>query len=351
MKFAVIPHLARPVSINDNFDAWNDIPAFHLRPERAWITPAVRNIVDDLPVKIAWDNRGIALMVDMTTVGPNVAKAHAIEFWHSDAVEVFIDTMNAKDSRRGNGSGQQFWCWPFGSLDDDKSPGGESIFERPTGFNFSTLSPGELPHYARPTARGYQLQWRIPVQRIRGAVLVPGKILGLNLVVDAGGDIHYFWSASKVVGTSVHPDTWGDVLLGGSDGRIEFPAGLAVEATPAGAGKMLSAFAVGQPLRIRVIDPDMNLSDQAKDKVTVTVANHSGEQEVATLEETGTDTGIFEGSVRTTLAIGESSPGALSVYEGESVTVTYIDKARANGARNARITSRILAGPAVTYAK
>lgn len=55
-----------------------------------------------------------------------------------------------------------------------------------------------------------------------------------------------------------------------------------------------------------------------------------GESEVAILEETGVSSGILEGSVRTILSIGERIPAALSVVEGETVRVTYVDQARAN---------------------
>jgi hypothetical protein len=165
--------------------------------------------------------------------------------------------------------------------------------------------------------------------------------------VETGGKIHYYWSASKLAGTSYHPDTWGDVLLGGSDGRVEFPDKLAVEVGPGAKTKDLKAFVLGEPLRIRVTDHDMNLNEKVKDKVSVTVKNPRGEQEVAILEETGRDTGVFEGSVRTALSLGEKIPGVVSAYEGEPLTVTYIDQARANGARNVEIVSKIVAGSSV----
>ena len=47
-----------------------------------------------------------------------IEKAKVENFWMCDAMEVFIDTLNTKESRRGAGAGQQFWCWPFGSLED-----------------------------------------------------------------------------------------------------------------------------------------------------------------------------------------------------------------------------------------
>ncbi|HWE02348.1 MAG TPA: sugar-binding protein [Tepidisphaeraceae bacterium] len=349
LQFAVAPYLNTPIAIGDNFDAWKDIPAIHLRPERAWLTDTTGlKIVDDLPVKIAWDNHGLYFMLDMIDPDGRIEKAHVSNFWMCDAMEVFLDTLNTKESRRGTGAGQQFWAWPFGSADDADAPGGESLYDRHSGFHFVGLKPDELQRYARTTANGYQLQWHVPTERVRDADLVPGKILGFNITVETGVKMHYYWSASKVVVTSVHPDTWGDVLLGGSDGRVEFPAKLFAEAGPALSKKTVNAFVVGEPLRIRVTDRDMNLNDKVKDKVSVTVRNARGEQEVAILEETGADTGVFEGSIRTAFDIGERIPGALGVYEGESLIVTYIDQARANGARNTEIISKIKAGPTVT---
>ncbi len=349
LQFAVVPYLNKPIAIGDNFQAWNDIPALHLRPERAWVgNRAGLNILDDLPIKMAWDGHGLYFMLDMTDPqGKPSAKAHQDNFWECDCLEVFVDTMNTKELQRGTGAGQQFWYWPFGSVEDAAAPGGESFFSRQKGFNFVGLKQDELPRFARRTAGGYQMQCRIPIERVRDADLAPGKILGCNITVETGYRMHYYWSASKVVGTSYHPDTWGDILLGGSDGKVDFPDKLVAEVGPDAPVKLLKAFVLGEPLRIRVTDHDMNLNEKVKDKVSVTVRNPRGEQEVAILEETGRDTGVFEGSVRTALSLGEKVPGVVSAYEGEPLTVTYVDQARANGARNVEIVSRITAGPSV----
>jgi len=353
LRFAVVPYLNKPITINDTFDAWSDIPPLHLRPQLTWSGDAkTLKILDDLPVKVAWDNHGLYFMYDVPIPEAQPApKIRTDEFWACDCLEVFIDTMNTKEFQRGTGAGQQFWFWPFGSLDDANAPGGESFFSRQHGFNFVALKTDELQRFARHIPGGYQMQCRIPIERVRDADLTPGKIVGLNVTVETGGKIHYYWSASKLAGTSYHPDTWGDVLLGGSDGRVEFPDKLVAEAGPDALTKLLKAFVLGEPLRIRVTDHDMNLNEKVKDKLSVTVRNARGEQEVAILEETGRDTGVFEGSVRTALALGEKVPGVVSAYEGESLSVTYIDQARANGARNAEIVSEITAGPSVMLGK
>ena len=243
-------------------------------------------VVEDIPVKVAWDNHGLYFMLDMIDADGKITKSHVTNFAYCDVVEIFLDTMNTKETKRGTGRGPAVLgrghsaAWMI-----RMRPAANRFFDRHTGFHFAGFSPAELPHFARPTPNGYQLQFCLPTERVRDADLVPGKMLGLNVTVEPGvKGLHYYWSASKNVGTWARPDTWGDVLLGGSDGRMEFPAAshfrnratLDRSAYP-------SAFVVGEPLRIRVIDRDMNLNDQVKDKVSVTVRNGRGEQEVAIL--------------------------------------------------------------------
>jgi hypothetical protein len=93
---------------------------------------------------------------------------------------------------------------------------------------------------------------------------------------------------------------------------------------------------------------DMNLSDARKDRVSVTVMNRRGDREVVVLEETGEKTGIFEGSIGTTLDVGDPVPGVLSLFDGEKIDVIYLDQARANGARNVEVKLTMPTAAAVT---
>jgi hypothetical protein len=139
-----------------------------------------------------------------------------------------------------------------------------------------------------------------------------------------------------------------DRVHAGSDGKLEIPKKLTGEGTAAESAETLTSFVIGQPLRLRVTDRDMNLNPRGRDKLSVTVRNARAENEVAILEETGVNTGIFEGAVRTGLSIGERVPATVSVYDGESITVTYVDQARANGARNADLIYTVKSASPVT---
>jgi hypothetical protein len=73
---------------------------------------------------------------------------------------------------------------------------------------------------------------------------------------------------------------------------------------------------------------------------------HDGQQ-MAVLEETGLATGVFEGAITTALALDEAVPAVLGVYEGERVDILYVDQARANGAREAQISTSVTFGAAI----
>ena len=52
--------------------------------------------------------------------------------------------------------------------------------------------------------------------------------------------------------------------------------------------------ATGNEIYLRVYDPDKNVDSNVRESITVTVTNtDSGDTVIATLYETGTDTGIF----------------------------------------------------------
>lgn len=350
LGFIAVPYLTQPMKIDGNFDDWKDVPAVYLKPER-WDGKNLEGlqIAEQVPVKFAWDKHGLYFMLDMDDPDRSMKAASRQSFWHGDTLEIFMDTMNTKEHVRARGAGQQFWVWPAGSAEDATLPGGESYVEQFAPHRYVPFQSKQMPLAVEKTAKGYRLECRINTEFVRDADLIPGKILGLNFTVETGTRVHYYWSASKAAGTYNRPDTWGDVLLGGSDGKLEIPEQLADETGGKGdPTKTTSSIVVGQPLRLRVSDGDMNLNDRLEDKVMVTVANPAnGDSQVAILKETGADTGIFEGAIRTALDIGEKVPGVVSVFDGQKLRVTYVDQARANGARDAKVALDVKAASPV----
>ncbi len=87
-------------------------------------------------------------------------------------------------------------------------------------------------------------------------------------------------------------------------------------------------FHPGEPIFIRVTDLDQNLDRTVRETVIVTVTDdNTTDKEVVRLTETGPDTGVFVGYVRSTLG---SSPapqynGLLSITAGDNIRASYTD--------------------------
>ena len=106
------------------------------------------------------------------------------------------------------------------------------------------------------------------------------------------------------------------------------PAGGAALAVP-GNLPLIKAAQIhqGDPLFIRVVDPDQNLDRTARDTLLVAVADDlTGDVEVVRLTEDGPDTGVFVGYVPTTRA-ATAAPydGVLQVLEKSVITARYVD--------------------------
>lgn len=336
--FAAIPYLREPIKLDGDISQWKDIPAVALTP--CWEgaqNPALK-IVDKHFVKIAWDNTGLYFCYDVKAPENQIHKVKSSSFWDGDGVEIFVDTRNTKDKLRGSAWAQQFWVWPFGMAGDDSKVGGEAKMDKKGEQEYVPCTNAEIQRGAKKTAEGWTLQVHIPFERLKDPNLQPGRIVGLNLSICTGTALIYYWAGTSHVRTSEHPETWGDVLLAGSDGKLEAVDKLTAELKPGEKSKTLNSIAIGDPLKLRVTDPDMNLSDKRRDKLSVTVKTRGGgENQVLILEETGEKTGIFEGAIRTDLNLGETNKGTLSLFEGETIDMIYLDQARANGARNVEV--------------
>jgi len=280
-------------------------------------------------MQLGWRADGLYCRFTVKDPDRQLSKTVAGAFWVGDTVEVWIDALNSKEKFRARHAGQQFWIWPDGAADDASATGGESVVEK-RGGNYTprVLHQAELQRATVKTADGYIVEFRLPAERLLDADFAPGRIVGFNAYVSTKSSTDWYWSAGKDAGTYGQPDTWGDLLLAGSDAKVE----LAERSAPTPA-----LLLPGKPVQLRVVDGDMDLSSARRDKVMVTMRPAHGGQHVVVLEETGPATGIFEGSTSTALALGDDQPGVLAVYEGERVDACYLDQARANGARNAEV--------------
>lgn len=333
LAFATLPYCTTSFRIDGKLEKWDALPAIELRPEHGGDR-------SKQVMKLAWSNAGVFIYCRIADPNRRIDKAEPGNFWESDSVELWMDAFNSKEKYRTRHIGQQFWLWPAGSASDPALTGGEAVSQgKKSGFRNVGLRAEQLERWATQTAEGWVMEARIPPALINNADLAAGRILGFNVYVNTMGGTDWYWSAGDKVSTSLQPDTWGDLLLAGSDGAVEVLCG--------DGDKARTVLAVGEPLRLRVSDSDMDLDPAARDKVMVTIKDARAGQQIAVLEETGGSTGVFEGAVTTALALDQPVPAVLSVFEGERVSIVYVDQARANGAREALLTTSVAFGSAV----
>jgi hypothetical protein len=91
-----------------------------------------------------------------------------------------------------------------------------------------------------------------------------------------------------------------------------------------GYGRETTSFAAGESVRVRVVDHNRN-APQNRDTVNVTLSSlGAGDNEPVTLQETGFDTAVFEGSVPSALGSGGPSDGLLRVYPDDEIEARYV---------------------------
>src|SRR5215210_8650758 len=91
-------------------------------------------------------------------------------------------------------------------------------------------------------------------------------------------------------------------------------------------GRVTQSFASGERVQVRVADSLANNSPEDRDVVYVTVAVPAlGDQETIALQETGFDTGVFEGSVATSTSTGSSGDGVIGAPPGQAIEAVHQD--------------------------
>jgi hypothetical protein len=334
--FVFVRYLKDAPTLDGDLAEWADVP-----PQ------VLKHAQDNRPnVRFAWNNSGLFIACEVWDDQPGIQRGSAEAFWEGDCVELWLDPQNRKRGYRTTAETQQFFVWPFRDAEGGTLAGGEADQEAQPGAGEQKVSTKIRTHAAealrvgaRPTDFGWCVEIHLPIALVRQLDLRAGRILGLDMAVDTGSTRHHYWEGLPSYSYR-KPDTWADVMLAGSDSRIDFP-----EAP--GSERPADCVIIGRPFRLRVTDADMNVDDAAPDRLSVTVRGAMEDMAVVVLEETGAKTGIFEGSVPTDFALGERIPGTLELSEGEEVTVAYVDQARQRGERNVEVLRTLPAVAAI----
>lgn len=317
------------IKIDGDLSDWKDIPRMELDPVKKSASPVPK--LNPPPAHqtayVAYTRSELLIAVDVVDLSGALENHRPVKaFWENDAIEVYLDALNTKSKSRGEAHVHQFFAFPFGHKDDPTTPCYESRMLSGQPWTRVPYKPDQMKRAGKKTAKGWTLELLIPLKEIRKGILQPGRTLGYNLQIDTGTGVYYYWTAAKRVRPSMGPITWGDLQLLGSDAKIEL--------LDEGGEKIATNVVPGQPVRVRVIDPDMNLKDDDREKISVTLRTPTGESETLILEEEKDRPGSFLGSIATELSIGTSNPKVLEVLEGETVTAEYVDQVRAYGERN-----------------
>jgi hypothetical protein len=338
-RFAAIPLLSTDaIQIDGNLDDWKDLP-FILLDVGAEANPRLAAKFPTQKAWLAYSNQGLLIAVEVNDPTGKIENDKPFaSFWTNDAVEVFIDMPNAKATSRSQGDGtHQFFAFPFGHKEDSKSGGFEAGPNQAGKWERTPYPADVIRRAAVKTKTGWSMEMLVPKSLLGANDFKPGQILGFHMQIDAGGDssCYYYRKPQKKIVPSQRPDIWGDLLLLGTDARIEL-----LDAQ----GDRLSAVWPGKPFTVRVADFDCNDDNTKREAIAATVRTSSGLREFMVLRETAGNSGVFEATLPTRLSTGVPIPGVLDLMPCEQITIEYLDQVRAFGERDVRLKALLGAG-------
>lgn len=320
----------RAIILDGILDEWGDCSAYALwgRAQGPAEMPPLLRGGNFLMTQ--WDNRGFYCAYRINDAHDDQAAVRT--FWEGDALELFFDPHNAKDSIRIEGRNCQFWIWP--RLAGSGGCTGQSIFTTPYSFDPRPLKDGIIRFASRRSGGAYSVEAFIPSSLVPAWHPLPGKIIGFNYSINNGEFTYIRWVTNKGLLESVHPNLWGDLLLMGSDALVTVSP---------------DEFIVpGQNITVTVLDADMNLDAAGPDVVWVVVsAELSGDSFPLSLAETGTDSGIFSALLGTVFGVKAKVQDRLSVRPGEIISLDYVDQHASGGRKNVQIHKTIEVGRGV----
>ncbi len=329
------------IKIDGDLSDWRDVPPVFLNaiergrsPKKVILAPPTQKAY------FAYTSRGLLIAVDVVDTSGELEKigkpARGMwNFWDSDAVEIYIDTLNSRSPRRGPLSIHQFFVMPFGTGQDNGVGGYESkILGRDWQIEaLPATGRNALPRAGKKTPSGWTLECLIPRSALREGDAKPGQVFAFEVQIDTGTNIYYFWANDNpATHVSTTPSAWGEIILGGTDARL---AMLDAKSQPA------KTIAVGDTLTVRVTDRDPNFGGDAKGKLGVTLRAASGDVKQLVLIETAVDSGEYVGTIGTVAKKAAPKGEKLEVLPNDTISLEYLDQVRGNGDRNIVIRSQI----------
>lgn len=332
IKFGWASMVKEPVVLDGELSEWDTKRKQYVNILQTSPEPTYLPDEQAAPLYMMWDHKGyyIASVVPNDKLDPvNNVK----QFWVGDSIEVWMDTTNKRAQLMTYREAAQMWLWPYGNTDKPEQIAGMGHGRLGKGRIFNKGDKG-IQYAVKPLSGAYQIEIFIPQTVLFGPKFEAGKYIGFQISLNSvKGGTNLAW-ALRVHHSWERPDTWGDVLLLGSDADVEFVRDDAGD-------EVLDILVPGEALRVKVHDPDMNIDPRFKDQVVAQIVGSGGVGSMLVLGETEADSGVFIGGIDTNSAYIGYQDGLLPVEPGKSVKVIYLDQRRDYGESNKKVEHEI----------
>lgn len=309
----------RPILIDGILEEWGDADSFRLVGEGQGLSQLPSEFRDCNYLLSQWDNRGLYFAYRLHDERDNECLPEL--FWDTDALELFVDPQNHKDSVRINGRNYQFWAWPRATHDRPRT--GESVFFSPRHYEPRLFNKPYIQCASKRIGNQYTCEVFVDRKAMEDLGLLPGNILGFNFSINNGEGVLIRWVTNMGKNIAIHPNLWGDLLLMGTDAHLDMgPEEFVVP---------------GANISITVTDRDMNLFPEKRDKVWVRVKSLRTEDILPlACMETGKDSGIFVGTLGTIFGSSSRDKHRISVQPDDVVEIYYLDQHAFGGKSNVK---------------
>lgn len=294
-----------------------------------------------IPMWIQWDPSGLYIAAKVRNPERSTPPGGG-RLWQGDSIEVWVDTSTARGPIMKYYEAIQMFFAPYGTVEDKNL-----VAEFGHGFEMRGM-PNTRGRYFRggdesgmqiakqDTPEGYDVEMFMPHNGavIKGPKFKAGKYLGFQISFNyIEGQTAISW-VLRGHHTWERPDTWGDLLLLGSDAEVGFYE-------DQDATKEITLISPGEPVWIKVHDPDMNLDARYKDQVVANAIGSGGVEQLVVLGETEPNSGVFVGGVNTNSAYAGLIEESLPVEPGKKLKVIYIDQRRDYGEANKKLENSL----------
>lgn len=339
VSFGAAAYATSAIEIDGELGDWGELKH---GLKHTWFSNGEK-LTDGPTLHLRWNSEGMFLCYQVRD--DSGINFHDQRMYRCDALEFFVDTSNVrKKDIWSSPSSQQLFLAPFGSK------GNPELRYAEVGWGHRNMG-GWKENYSDTLGQcrgkkiegGYQVEAFISRHAFVNPIFVPGKYIAVNTSINLGNKVEMQWGMPKSAGSWCKPETWGDVLLLGSDGELRCSSLESVD-------EDLTGILPGQPLRVEVKDADMNVYPSKRDRISVTCRVKGTELPLLMiLKETDNGSGIFEGIINTQAHYKGIVENTLNIRGGDRIEILYSDARAAYGEKNREVKVECAVGWPLTH--